>query len=1153
MFNKTKQAFMLFAVVAAATSCVDELNLDPSTSEGKLEEVHFTASIAEQDFFGLKNAQTRSSSDDRQRVAAGFYDLPIDGRDDIYLSVSTLDGMHGKPAVLPVDGQQSPATRGAIINKLGDHGMSIFEVVRTTTDKVFVGETYEAYTIDGSTWGGSFVPRTYRDGKASSRTIYAFYPREANNHFAINPDTKSLNVNIGVLASDTPDLLFAQTQQTLGLEDKDSLHLTFNHLLTAVRFKVGSQQLPMSVIRKITISGICPGGKYYFEKHEWDLSEQKREVYCLPNFNVTGVTNTIINGGENTFMMVPQQLTPEAKVTIEYDNDDRQNVNDPFTKTLTASLATALTPAWEAGQCITYTLMDHSEKDDYILEVELPGEFPSEGGAQNINVVSYKQNGGVRTPVRWMVQSFSADGGKTWLTGGAANMPKYLSLSPLEGPGTDKDTTCVMVVMEAADSLLRSHSEFLSRKNPLGYFGMAFDLSRHDYLNEPCAQTTANCYVVDAPGLYRFPTAYGNAIVNGLPNTAAYTDKAGYKHSNGKNFMDYRGAAITAPMIQNNGITLSRASLVWQDSKDLIDPKSIKLVDGGDAIEFEILPENINQGNAVIAAMDGNNVVWSWHIWVTDEKASLANPIHDQNAFGESVDFMPLTLGWCSNAEAIGAIGSDLAVRITQPENLRSRASFRIHQQTTPAEDVMGNEKGNATYYNWGRKDPFPGAASNFDIPGDADNVLDQAKPFYQAGTDAASLGMHAELHVTYGTNWASLLAQGALVGLDGFLTGITIGNMINAVRNAATNPVGQVAKKELVNGYDVNYDYSTIGCKLTDYKKAEWPFTSYYVESDIAEQLMNQEIHQTGFYRVGLGLRAKGAQSFTHYSEKLGSYGVMFCDKKGVPEQFVSILRKKDPTQFILKLYDVTSKVPVVSTAAVGSYSTGIMSSVALATSSAFSLGAVLASTSMLKGGTEWCREMKSHGMPINYGILHPNILLRDPISWVNHDGFGNLWNAAQTEYDDTIRAVVKSIYDPCPAGYCVPSARDMSQLTDLTTKNSRRGTGRETDQGKKIAFPMLGYRNFWSGSEPGAAATNNINDQIMFNGAQGMYWTASPAINEDEDGEKGAYAVNFRGEDSYDYYGLDKGYVYTPRVINDLKLQASYALPIRPVREKK
>ena len=82
---------------------------------------------------------------------------------------------------------------------------------------------------------------------------------------------------------------------------------------------------------------------------------------------------------------------------------------------------------------------------------------------------------------------------------------------------------------------------------------------------------------------------------------------------------------------------------------------------------------------------------------------------------------------------------------------------------------------------------------------------------------------------------------------------------------------------------------------------------------------------------------------------------------------------------------------------------------------------------------------------------------------------------------------------------------------------------------------------------------ATNNINEQIMLVGDQGLYWTASPAINTGEEYEVGAYAINFRGAPTVDKTDNNGHVQYNPRVMNDLKLQQSYALPVRPVRERR
>ncbi len=1140
---KMKHIFVLFGATAVLSSCVDDMSLN-APKESKLDEIYFTASIAKQDFFGAKQSQTRSAADERQRVQAGFYDLAIDGRNDIRLSVSTLDGMFGKPAPMPEEGKSKVTTRGVMLTELAQKPMSVIEYVQTTDGKTIVGEPYTAYTEDGFTWGGSHIQQ---NSKAVSRTLHAIYP--SSESYTIDPAAGTMSYTTPESPADQSDLLYAVENQGLGTEQKETVHLTFDHLLTAVRFKVGYLQHPMSIIKSISIDGISISGTYNFNNHRWDLSNATTgKVSCPLNFNVTGAENIIINGGESTFMLLPQKLTPNAKVTIEYEDYTEGEESTSGIKTLSASLATSSTPGWEAGQCITYTLMEFEGDDEYILEVEEPKEFSPQGGKQDINVISYRQKDGERTPMRWMVQCYSSDGGNTWMSGGATNVPKGMSISPTEGMSEDTIMS-INVSLNVADSVLAPHSDFLRYKAPLGHNGEAFDLSRHDYLNAPCAQTTANCYVVDAPGKYRIPTAYGNAIVDGKTNKDAYTDKAGYRNCETKNnFMTHNGKAITAPMIKNNGINLSHASLVWEDVDELIDHNSIKLVDDGNAIEFEIPANKIDQGNAVIAAMDGNNVAWSWHIWVTDEKATLAEPIEDKNKYGERVDFMPLTLGWCSTAKASGQIGREAAVRITMPEHLAKQASVRIRQKTTPAQDKYFNTLGNATYYNWGRKDPFPGAMSSEMPVGSDENASALPKPFYQAGDDAAALGMHAELHTEYSSDWKSLLLQGALVGLNGFMTGITIGN----VRKYMQYTKEYSSQMEAIDAMKVD------GQLLQPSKEKIAGWRDYYLKT--MEHGKRYALDDSGtklrdiFYKW---TEDAPNVKFIDNHQVLGS-GYLCKDAQGTAKYFLKIEEIKGGVQYALHSVEAYTLLPNVTNPlllapAIGNYSGAFMITIGQSMPSGDSgFMAALSNSSLFRGSTDWCRHMSSHGVSVNYGIQHPNILLRDPISWVNHDGVGNLWNAGQIDYDEKNRPVVKSIYDPCPAGYCVPSQRDMSNFNDSTTaKSFKKATYRTATSSKDIHFPVLGFRYFWDASEPGATATNNINELIFFNGEEGMYWTSSPAISQKNDGEKGAYAVNFRGNETIDNYG-DEGYKYTPRVVNNLKLQSSYALPIRPVREK-
>ena len=150
------------------------------------------------------------------------------------------------------------------------------------------------------------------------------------------------------------------------------------------------------------------------------------------------------------------------------------------------------------------------------------------------------------------------------------------------------------------------------------------DLSMVDNAgNARASRTTANCYLVHAPGTYKIPLVYGNAIKNGSTNrNAYYTTQTSNVLQNFVNHSDegiYTGNDTTDPWIKNHSITVAGAKLIWQDVQGMISSVGVS----GDFLTFSVNPNNIAPGNAVIAATTGENgtgdIVWSWHIWVTTE------------------------------------------------------------------------------------------------------------------------------------------------------------------------------------------------------------------------------------------------------------------------------------------------------------------------------------------------------------------------------------------------------------------------------------------------------------------------------------------------------------------------------------------------------
>ena len=192
----------------------------------------------------------------------------------------------------------------------------------------------------------------------------------------------------------------------------------------------------------------------------------------------------------------------------------------------------------------------------------------------------------------------------------------------------------------------------------------AIDLSKLNGRNE-----TANCYIASQPGVtYKFPaTVMGNGYTT--PAVPGYTTNDGM-----------------APGITPTHLDPKSAQVLWQTAPDLV--SNVKLRNG--YVYFTLNGEagggTLTAGNAVIAVYSeagvAGEILWSWHIWVTD--ADLDN----------------LLQTWTVHADAA------------------QYASYRDPQLmdrnlgalTTAEFSESGTNESHGLHYQWGRKDPFIGA-----------------------------------------------------------------------------------------------------------------------------------------------------------------------------------------------------------------------------------------------------------------------------------------------------------------------------------------------------------------------------------------------------------------------------------------------------------
>ena len=351
-----------------------------------------------------------------------------------------------------------------------------------------------------------------------------------------------------------------------------------------------------------------------------------------------------------------------------------------FRIVLSAAVVAAMTLACKKTQ-------PEPKKDTtFVLEAAVSGEAKYDGtGEISYTVKSTKKIGEKEEFMPWTME-FSTDGGNTW----KAEKPDYLTLTTKEENGdlTAKSYTATFTpqekTLQTSDIILKSREVKTN-----------VDLSTVDVKGNALTngQSTANCYVIHNPGTYKFPTIYGNAMKNGQKNEKAYTStKTGDKIL--KNFIKADGNAIDKPQIDN----IDNACLIWQDTKDLI--SNISFDSANQYVKFEVNKATIHNGNAIIAVRDNSNIIlWSWHIWVTEEDLT---PVEITNKQNVNYNILPVNLGWCGiNAEVYAQ--REVKIRIKQQSG--NKTVDLAFKQTGHFEGDRKN--GNCTFYQCGRKDPM--------------------------------------------------------------------------------------------------------------------------------------------------------------------------------------------------------------------------------------------------------------------------------------------------------------------------------------------------------------------------------------------------------------------------------------------------------------
>ena len=719
LFFYACSALLASGAALTAVSCADD-DLDNGGTDGKGALVRFSVNDVQEGAIS-RGALTRGAITPNlgnSDLAGGKLTAHSNRNIDVCLIETTVEGVN------PV--KADAHTRAEIIktSTLGDFSAS---GIRGTAASGILTTPEWFHAKKTKSNGELYSPIRWSFAQPKAR-FFAVYPNvESYSMMTINntdatSGSPSVDFEVNSDVTKQVDLMTACTgdvEYTTQFQHPTT-NLDFRHALTGIRFAVGQNLSWNKTIDKVELRNAVMKSKYVLSKQfngtgaAWDHSSDTRGNATLSGVSVSTSANpnvTIMgNAGDNyTFYMIPQQLT--GYVTAYVHCTDGTEITVP------------LKGEWKAGTTRTYKLSQTNSTWEYTLESTDPSnasEYDTPT-SEYYTIKSFREDPTthVQQPVAWKVVGYDADDDGNF---SLSEKPEWLlGLKSKGNGGTAAEQNAAYLKRSDMIDCLKLRNDGLKTATALGTATAPYDLSTKD---GSVARSTANSYVISAPGHYRIPLVYGNAIENGNDNPSSYqTSNTGTNILS--NFRDHNNQAITDPWIEktnsgaNNGV--DGAEVVWADAADLVHSPSITHVGGEGFLDFEVKASDIQSGNAVVAVKKGNTIVWSWHLWFAPKDALDKIPV--TNHQGKVYNFTKETLGWKPTLWKITSYSSARTVRIKVEQTIGNNGvkEFTIINIT---QNPGIERKGYTTLYQFGRKDALP-AVSPSDLKAGGFTIVD--------------------------------------------------------------------------------------------------------------------------------------------------------------------------------------------------------------------------------------------------------------------------------------------------------------------------------------------------------------------------------------------------------------------------------------------
>ena len=769
IFHYALSSLLVGGIALSVTSCTDD-DINPNQGNNGDALVRFSINDVQE------QAVNRGLEMTRGAIANGITTADLAGHKlaahsnrniDVCLIETTVEGVNPIKADAHTRAQIATAISGDF-SSTGIRGVAENSILSTP-------EWFKAVKTKQN--GELYTPIRWSIAQPWAR-FFAVYPSKDSyskltiNDMASADNAPSVDFTVEPNVRDQKDFMTACTGKvhyaTQG--EHPTTSLDFRHALTAIRFAVGQNLSWNKTIDKVEIRNAIMTSKYKLSSEfngtgaDWDNTAATRGNATLsgvsvstsrnPNVTIMGTT-----GDNYTFYMIPQVLTGN-------------NVHAYIHCTDNTVIDVELKGEWKAGTTRTYKLSQKNSTWQYVLTPTDPSRAAeyNETTSQPYSIMSYREDPVTHTKqaVAWKVIGYSVDNGATWTTTKPTWMTALSKESGDGGTAADQGTATLSGVTD----FLANRNKELKTATALGSSSAPYDLSTK---GGSVSRSTANCYVISAPGHYRIPLVYGNAIENGNNNPSSYqTSNSGANILS--NFQDHAGNAIDNPWIEktNGGANagVDGAKIVWADEKDLVhlSASPIKRDGNNTYLDFEVKAADIKSGNAVVAVTKGGTVVWSWHLWFAPKDA--LDKIEVTNHQNVKYYFTKEALGWKPTHWSGSTYSSARTVKVKVEQTVANNGTKQ--EAVINITQNPGNVKqGATTLYQFGRKDAFPGTDTT------------PEGSFNQNGGNNMSVTngiQHPETFYTWGSTWYNGYNQYNLWSMDNTTTSYNDNSVVKTI-----------------------------------------------------------------------------------------------------------------------------------------------------------------------------------------------------------------------------------------------------------------------------------------------------------------------------------------------------------------------------------